>query len=80
MSSSNESLTALMELSGRQIDLVQECVPLDKLILDRNSSQSETHGDQHGSASNGFFECMCYHPLFLFTQHGDLEQEMLRHA
>jgi hypothetical protein len=78
MLSSKENLTALMDLSGTWIDLVQECVPLDKLILDLDSSQSETYGDQQGSAYNSYFECMCYHPLFLFNQYGDLERAMLR--
>jgi hypothetical protein len=78
MLSSRENLTALMDLSGTWIDLVHECVPLDKLILDLDSSQSATYGDQQGSAYNGYFECMCYHPLFLFNQLGDLERVMLR--
>jgi hypothetical protein len=78
MLSSKENLTARMDLPGTWTDLVQECVPLDKLILDRDSSQSETYGDQQGSASNGYFECTCYHPLFLFNQHGDLERARLR--
>jgi hypothetical protein len=76
--SSRPNLTALMDLPGRWTDLVQECVPLDKLILDLDSSESETYGDQQGSAYNGYFECTCYHPLFLFNQHGDLERAMLR--
>lgn len=76
--SSRENLSALMDLSGTWIDLVQECMPLDKLILDMDSSQSETYGGQQGSAYNGYFECTCYHPLFLFNQHGDLERSMLR--
>jgi len=73
-----KNLTALMDLSGAWIDLVQECAPLDKLILDLDSSQSETYGQQQGSAYNGYFDCMCYHPLFLFNQLGDLERAMLR--
>ena len=76
--SSRKNLTALMDLPGTWIDLVQECVPLDKLILDLDSSQSETYGEQQGSAYNGYFDCMCYHPLFLFNQLGDLERAMLR--
>jgi hypothetical protein len=76
--SSRQNLTALMYLSGTWIDLVQECAPLDKLILDVDSSQSETYGDQQGSAYNGYFECTCYHLLFVFNQHGDLERAMLR--
>jgi hypothetical protein len=76
--SSRQNLMELMDLSGTWIDLVHECVPLDKLILDLDSSVSATHGDQQGSAYNGYFECMCYHPLFLFNQYGDLELAMLR--
>ena len=53
MLSLRENLTALMDLSGTWIDSVHECVPLDKLILDLDSSQSETYGDQQGSAYNG---------------------------
>jgi hypothetical protein len=43
-----------------------------------DSSESPTHGDQQGSAYNGYFGCTCYHPLFVFNQHGDLERAMLR--
>jgi hypothetical protein len=76
--SSRQNLTALMDLSGTWIDLVHECVPLDKLILDLESSVGATHGEQQGPAYNGYFECMCHHPLFLFNQYGDLELAMLR--
>ncbi|MBN1490013.1 MAG: IS1380 family transposase [Phycisphaerae bacterium] len=78
MLSSRKNLTALMDLPGTWVDSVHECAPLDKLILDLDSSQSETYGDQQGSTYNGYFECTCYHPLFLFNQHGDLERAMLR--
>ena len=53
-------------------------MPLDKLILDLDSSVSATHGEQQGSAYNGYFECRFYHPLFLFNQYGDLERAVLR--
>ena len=35
------------------------------LILDMDSSESPTHGQQEGSAWNGHFGCTCYHPLRL---------------
>jgi hypothetical protein len=35
-------------------------------------------GSQEGSAYNGHFGCNCYHPLFVFNQHGDLERCALR--
>ena len=52
--------------------------PPDGIILDMDSSESPTHGEQEGSAYNGHFGCTCYHPLFVFNQFGDLERVMLR--
>jgi hypothetical protein len=49
-----------------------------ELVLDMDSSVSPTHGSQEGSSYNGHFECTCYHPLFCFNQHGDIEQGLLR--
>ena len=37
-----------------------------------------TSSQSLATAYNGHFECMCYHPLFLFNQFGDLEWAMLR--
>lgn len=48
------------------------------LILDIDSSESPDHGSQEGSAYNGHFCCSCYHPLFVFNQHGDWERCSLR--
>ena len=76
--STQRNLTALMKLSGRWIDMIQRRKPLKQLILDMDSSVSETYGRQQGTAYNGYFECLCYHPLFLFNQFGDLERAMLR--
>jgi hypothetical protein len=45
-----------------------------------DSSVSPTHGDQEGSVWNGHFVATCYHPLFVFNQHGDLERCALRHG
>jgi hypothetical protein len=72
------NLTALMNLSGAWIDKVRRRQPLKQLILDMDSSVSETYGKQEGAAYNGHFECTCYHTLFLFNQFGDLEWAMLR--
>jgi hypothetical protein len=52
--------------------------PPDGIILDLDSSESPTFGQQEGSAYNGHFGCTCYHPLFVFNQFGDLERCMLR--
>jgi len=76
--STRSNLTALMDLSGQWIDRVHERKPPKRLILDMDSSVSETYGQQEGTAYNGHFGCTCYHPLFLFNQSGDLERAMLR--
>jgi hypothetical protein len=72
------NLAALAGLSGVWIDRVHERRPPDGIILDMDSSESPTHGEQEGSAWNGHFGCTCYHPLFLFNQFGDLERCLLR--
>ena len=78
MLSTRNNLTALMDLSGEWIDKVHRRKPPKQLILDMDSSVSETYGKQEGAAYNGHFECTCYHPLFVFNQFGDLERAMLR--
>jgi hypothetical protein len=72
------NLDALTDLSGAWIDRVHRRRPPDGIILDLDSSESPTYGEQEGSAWNGHFRCTCYHPLFLFNQFGDLERCMLR--
>jgi hypothetical protein len=72
------NLAALMDLSGAWIDRVHARKPPDGIILDLDSSESPTYGQQEGAAWNGHFRCTCYHPLFLFNQFGDLERCLLR--
>ena len=48
------------------------------VILDLDSSESPTYGEQEGSAYNGHFARTCYHTLFCFNHLGDLEGAMLR--
>jgi hypothetical protein len=73
-----ENLKALTDLSGQWIDTLRRRRPGDRIILDMDSSVSETYGRQEGSAYNGYFECTCYHPMFCFNQDGDLERALLR--
>ena len=73
-----ENTAALMNMPGLWVDRVRERTGLERLVLDMDSSESETYGQQEGSAYNGHFGCTCYHPLFLFNQDGDLERAMLR--
>jgi hypothetical protein len=74
------NLNALTDVSGKWIDTLRQRKPDDRIILDMDSSVSETHGHQEGSAYNGYFECTCYHPAFCFNQHGDLECALLRNG
>ena len=73
-----DNLAALMNMPGQWVDLLRQRRPTRKLILDMDSSVSETYGDQEGSAYNGHFACECYHPLFVFNQDGDVEYAKLR--
>ncbi|MBV8313592.1 MAG: IS1380 family transposase, partial [Planctomycetaceae bacterium] len=73
-----QNLNQMMDLSGRWIDRAHQHRKLTRLVLDMDSSVSETYGQQQGSAYNGHFGCTCYHPLFVFNQFGDLERVMLR--
>jgi hypothetical protein len=74
------NLAALMNMPGLWVDLVRQRRPISKLILDMDSSVSETYGQQEGTAYNGHFGCECYHPLFIFNQNGDVERALLRHG
>lgn len=75
---SEENLEALANLSGHWVDRVHERAVLKTLVLDMDSSDSPTHGQQEGSTFNGHFGCTCYHPLFVFNQFGGLERALLR--
>src|SRR3982751_400384 len=72
------NLAALAALSGTWTDRVHQRRPPDGVILDMDSSESPTFGQQEGSAWNGHFGCTCYHPLFVFNQFGGLERCLLR--
>jgi hypothetical protein len=72
-----ENLAALADLPGQWIDKVHRRQP-KTIVLDMDSSESPTYGEQEGSAYNGHFGCTCYHPLFVFNQFGDVERCALR--
>jgi len=73
-----ENLAALADLPGLWIDAVHKRRPPRVIVLDMDSSESPTYGEQESSAYNGHFGCTCYHPLFVFNQLGDLERCALR--
>ena len=73
-----ENLAALTDLPGQWIDKVHERRAPKMIVLNMDSSESPTYGEQEGSAYNGHFACTCYHPLFVFNQFGDVERCVLR--
>jgi Transposase DDE domain group 1 len=73
-----ENLAALTDLPGQWIDTVHQRRAPKRIVLDMDSSESPTYGEQEGSAYNGHFSCTCYHPLFVFNQFGDVERCVLR--
>ena len=75
-----ENLESLMNLPGEWVDRVHQRQSLKQIILDMDSSVSPTYGNQEGTAYNGYFQCLCYHPLFCFNQYGDLERALLRNG
>ena len=75
-----ENLAALADLPGQWIDKVRRRRAPKTIVLDMDSSESPTYGEQEGSAYNGHFACTCYHPLFVFNQFGDVERCALRLA
>src|SRR3954467_15839938 len=66
-----ENLAALADLPGQWIDKVHWRRSPKTIVLDMDSSESPTHGEQEGSAYNGHFACTCYRPLFVFNQFVD---------
>ena len=65
-----ENLTALADLPGRWIDTVHERRPLRIVVLDMDSSESPTYGEQEGRRLQRPFRLHLYHPLFVFNQLG----------
>jgi hypothetical protein len=74
----SENLADLADLPGEWIYAVRRRRPPKTIVLDVDSSESPTYGEQEGSAYNGHFGCTCYHPLFVFNQLGDLERCAVR--
>lgn len=73
-----ENLVGLMALNRDLLAQTELLDHADRVVLDMDSSESPVHGEQEGSAYNGHFETVCYHPLFLFNDHGDCLAAKLR--
>jgi hypothetical protein len=57
-----ENLAALADLLGQWVDAVHQRRPPRTIVLEMDSSESPTCGEQEGSGYNGHFGCTCYHP------------------
>ena len=73
-----DNLKGLARMNAQWVEVAMAHTPHQRVILDMDSSESPVHGHQEGAAYNGHFECVCYHPLFLFNQFGDCEGATLR--
>jgi hypothetical protein len=73
-----ENLAALAALSGQWIDKVHQRRPPRIVVLDMDSSESPTYGEQEGSAYNGHFGCTLLPPAVRVNQLGDVERCALR--
>ena len=66
-----ENLVGLRAVNREVLAQAEMATRADRIVLDMDSSESPVHGAQEGSAYNGHFESVCYHPLFLFNDQGD---------
>lgn len=73
-----DNLKGLDRLNFEWVDRAMARTPHQRIILDMDSSESPVYGEQEEAAYNGYFECVCYHPLFCFNQFGDCEGAKLR--
>jgi len=73
-----ENLIGLMALNRETLGQAESLDGSDRVVLDMDPSESPVHGEQEGSAYNGHFESVCYHPLFLFNSQGDCLAAKLR--
>jgi len=73
-----KNLDSMSDINGRCVQKAMSKTDHRRITLDMDSSESPVHGGQEGSAYNGHFRCVCYHPLFCFNQFGDCEGVLLR--
>ena len=73
-----KNFDSMSGINGRCVQKAMSKTDHRRIILDMDSSESPVYGEQEGSAYNGHFRCICYHPLFCFNQFGDCEGVLLR--
>ena len=73
-----ENLVGLRAVNRELRAQAEMATRADRIVLDMDSSESPVHGAQEGSAYNGHFASVCYHPLCLFNDQGDCLAASLR--
>ena len=73
-----EYLVGLRAVNRAVLAQAEMATRADRSVLDIDSSESPVHGAQEGSTYNRHFASVCYHLLFLFTEHGDCVAASLR--
>jgi hypothetical protein len=73
-----DNRTGLDEILKKWTEKIDSVRGIKEIILDIDSSESPVYGEQEGSNYNGHFLSRCYHPLFVFNQHGDCLKVKLR--
>lgn len=63
----DENLKALSRLNAEWVGGAMVRIPHQRVILDMDSTESPVFGRQDGTAYNGHFGYLCYHPLFCFN-------------
>jgi DDE family transposase len=72
------NLTGLAAINRELLAKVEAMESLRRVVLDLDSTEIPTYGEQEQSAYNGRFESTCYHPQLLFNREGDCLAAKLR--
>ncbi len=75
---SEENFAGLGKLNRELLARAEASEASKRVVLDLDSTESPVYGQQEGSAYNGHFESVCYHPLLLFNSQGDCLAAKLR--
>ena len=78
MLAGEENFAGLARINRELIGKAEALDPVQRVVLDMDSTEIPVYGEQENSAYNGHFESTCYHPLFLFNREGDCLAAKLR--
>ena len=63
MLATEENLIGLMAVNRELVAQAEAPDDSERIVLDMDSTESPVHGQQEGSAYNGHFESVCFHPF-----------------